>query len=127
MSASGWTRPLLLAAWLLPILLFAVGPVALLVFRSAGVLDESAWRELLGQGGPLANTVLIALGAAAFALLLGGPLAFLLFRTDLPWRGPLVALFTLPSAVPPPMPPTGRPSTSTVAYSNPGVLMSVTP
>ncbi len=94
-------RLALLGAWLVPILLFGVGPVALLVVRSVGHLDASAWRELLGQGGPLVNTVLIALGAASFALLVGGPLAFLLFRTDLPARGPLVALFTLPSAVPP--------------------------
>jgi iron(III) transport system permease protein len=103
MNAMARSLPALggLLAWLVPILFFAVGPVALLVLRSLGALDAVAWDELLGQGGPLLNTVLVSLGAALFALAVGGPLAFLLFRTDLPARTPLIVLFTLPSAVPP--------------------------
>lgn len=90
-----------LGLWLVPILFFAVGPVVLLVLRSVGSLDAAAWQELFGQGGPLLNTLWVSTGAAGLAVLLGGPLAFLLFRTDLYARGPLIALFTLPSAVPP--------------------------
>ncbi len=90
-----------LGAWLVPILFFAIGPVVVLVVQSLGSLDAAAWKELFGQGGPLINTLWISSAAALFAVVLGGPLAFLLFRTDLPARAPLIALFTLPSAVPP--------------------------
>jgi iron(III) transport system permease protein len=54
-----------------------------------------------GETGPFTNTLVISLGAAVFALGMGAPLALLLFRTDLPFRGVFAALFTLPSAVPP--------------------------
>ncbi|RKI57016.1 iron ABC transporter permease, partial [Corallococcus sp. AB049A] len=52
------------------------------------------------ESGALVNTLGISLGATAWALFLGAPLAFLLFRTDLPFRGAFTVLFTLPSAIP---------------------------
>lgn len=88
-------------AWLVPIVLFAIGPVLYLVARSVGALDAVALAELLQQGGPLLNTLWISTVAAALAFALGAPLSFLLTRTDLPGRGALFVLFTLPSAIPP--------------------------
>lgn len=90
-----------LAAWIGVVLFFAIGPVALLVGRSVFGIGADEWAALLSDTQALLNTILISLGAGGFALLLGAPLAFLLNRTDLPFRGPLAILFTLPSAVPP--------------------------
>ncbi|MCI0669307.1 MAG: ABC transporter permease subunit [Myxococcaceae bacterium] len=56
---------------------------------------------LVEEGGALASTLGVSLGASGLAFVLGTPLAILLFRTDLALRGVFVALFTLPSAVPP--------------------------
>ena len=96
--ASRWMG---LGAWLVPILFFAIGPVALLLLRGAGAMSGAALSALSAELGALGSTLVISLGAAAFALAAGGPLAILLFRTDLPLRGVFTALFTLPSAIPP--------------------------
>jgi iron(III) transport system permease protein len=90
-----------LGAWLVPVLFFAIGPVAVLLMRSAGALGDVALSALAGEGGALVNTLITSLGAAAFAFALGAPLSLLLFRTDLPLRGAFAVLFTLPSAIPP--------------------------
>ncbi|MDY7231471.1 ABC transporter permease [Hyalangium rubrum] len=90
-----------LGAWLVPILFFAVGPVAVLILRSVGALDGGALAALASETGILGNTLLISLGAAAFAFGVGAPLSILLFRTDLPLRRGFAVLFTLPSAIPP--------------------------
>jgi iron(III) transport system permease protein len=96
-SSSRWLG---LGAWLVPILFFAIGPVALLLLRGVGAMDGGALASLAGEAGALGNTLLIALGAAGLAFVLGTPLALLLFRTDLPLRGAFGVLFTLPSAIP---------------------------
>lgn len=49
----------------------------------------------------LTGTLLTSTGAALFAFNIAVPLALLIARTDLPLRGPLKALFTLPAALPP--------------------------
>ena len=96
--ASRWMG---LGAWLVPILFFAIGPVALLLLRGAGAMSGAAFSALSAELGTLGSTLVVSLGAAAFALVTGGPLSILLFRTDLPWRGAFTVLFTLPSAIPP--------------------------
>jgi iron(III) transport system permease protein len=102
MSARGEaSRCLGLGVWLVPVLFFALGPVAVLLLHSAGELGGVALSTLSGEGGALVNTLVTSLGAAGFALVLGAPLALLLFRTDLPFRGAFAVLFTLPSAIPP--------------------------
>jgi len=101
MSASTARTPLrwvALAAWLAPLLAFAVGPVVLLLARGLGA--AGAMEGLATEVGALVNTLVVSTGAAALALALGAPLALLLFRTDLPWRRVYAALFTLPSAIP---------------------------
>jgi iron(III) transport system permease protein len=90
-----------LAAWLTPVIFFAIAPVALLVARSLRTLDTAVAIALLSELDALGNTLMISGGAAALAFLLGTPLALLLFRTDVPLRGAFTALFTLPSAIPP--------------------------
>ncbi|MFZ5469904.1 MAG: ABC transporter permease [Myxococcota bacterium] len=87
----------------LPVLLFAVGPVVFLVAKSLLLLDESALAELWSaeNRSAILNTVTTSTGAALFSLAVGLPLSVLLFRTDLPGRKVLAALFTLPSAIPP--------------------------
>lgn len=96
--ASRWMG---LGAWLVPIVFFAIGPVALLLLRGAETMTGAALWALSGELGALGSTLVISLGAAAFALAAGGPLAIMLFRTDLPLRGAFTVLFTLPSAIPP--------------------------
>src|SRR5688572_11009 len=77
-----------------PLLLFGIGPVLWLVAQALGRVD-------LGQlAGPdtrhaLGNTVITSAGAAGLALALALPLGLLLYRTDLPFRAPLTAAFTL--------------------------------
>ncbi|NOK10956.1 ABC transporter permease [Corallococcus exercitus] len=93
-------RWIALAAWLVPLLLFAVGPVVALLIRGVGAATGGLGHVLAAESGALANTLGISLGATAWALCLGAPLAFLLFRTDLPLRGAFTVLFTLPSAIP---------------------------
>lgn len=97
-AASG--RWLGLGAWLAPLLFFAVGPVVLLLLRGVGAHGDGSLSWLLAEAGALGNTLRISTGAALLALVLGTPLALLLFRTDLPLRGAFTVLFTLPSAIP---------------------------
>ncbi|NOK38341.1 iron ABC transporter permease [Corallococcus exercitus] len=93
-------RWIALAAWLVPLLLFAVVPVVALLVRGVGAATGGLGTVLATESGALVNTLGISLGATAWALCLGAPLAFLLFRTDLPLRGAFTVLFTLPSAIP---------------------------
>ncbi|RKG67993.1 iron ABC transporter permease [Corallococcus sp. CA054B] len=89
-----------LALWLVPLLLFAVVPVVALLVRGVGAATGGLGSVLSAESGALLNTLGISLGATAWALCLGAPLALLLFRTDLPLRGAFTVLFTLPSAIP---------------------------
>ncbi|NRD45495.1 ABC transporter permease [Corallococcus exiguus] len=93
-------RWIALALWLVPLLLFAVVPVVALLVRGVGAATGGVGSVLAAESGALVNTLGISLGATAWALCLGAPLAFLLFRTDLPLRGAFTVLFTLPSAIP---------------------------
>ncbi|NPD24896.1 ABC transporter permease [Corallococcus exiguus] len=93
-------RWIALALWLVPLLLFAVVPVVALLVRGVGAATGGVGSVLAAESGALVNTLGISLGATAWALCLGVPLAFLLFRTDLPLRGAFTVLFTLPSAIP---------------------------
>lgn len=100
MTGRGWVRWLALSAWAAPLLLFAGGPVAALLARGVGAATGGMGAMLAAESLSLVNTLAISLGATAWALGLGAPLAFLLFRTDLPLRGAFTVLFTLPSAIP---------------------------
>ncbi|RKH00246.1 iron ABC transporter permease, partial [Corallococcus sp. CA047B] len=100
MTGRGGGRWLALGAWLVPLLLFAVLPVAALLLRGVGAATGGMGQVLAAESGALWNTLGVSLGATAWALALGAPLAVLLFRTDLPMRGALTVLFTLPSAIP---------------------------
>ncbi|NPC51419.1 iron ABC transporter permease, partial [Corallococcus exiguus] len=71
-----------------------------LLVRGVGAATGGLGSVLAAESGALVNTLGISLGATAWALCLGAPLAFLLFRTDLPLRGAFTVLFTLPSAIP---------------------------
>lgn len=99
---AAWPRALLAGAVLLPLAAFAVGPVLLLLARIGGT-PGIALAELLEPAAreALVNSVVTSAGAAAVALLVGLPLSFLLYRTDLPGREALAALFTSTLAVPP--------------------------
>ncbi len=93
-------RWIALAVWLVPLLLFAVIPVVALLVRGVGAATGGLGPVLASESGAFVNTLGISLGATVWALCLGAPLAFLLFRTDLPLRGAFTVLFTLPSAIP---------------------------
>ncbi len=79
----------------LPLLAFAIGPVASLL-----------WGASVPLGSPdvqssIYGTIITSAGAALISFLFAFPLAILLERTDLPGRTFFRTLFTLPSAVPP--------------------------
>jgi len=94
--AGGW------AAGLLGLLvLFAVGPIGVMVAQALAGIGPQAFGLLAEARDALWNSVRISLGAAALAVALGTPLSLLLYRTDLPLRGVLRAVFLLPAAIPP--------------------------
>lgn len=84
------------------LVLFALGPLALLLWQ-ARAAEEPWCRTWLAVENleALRGTAITSLGAAAFAFAVAVPAALLLVRTDVALTGPLRALFTLPSALPP--------------------------
>lgn len=89
------------------LLLPAVLGLAFLVVPLAGLLVEAPWstlpRQLFsdGVGQALRLSLLCASLATVLCLVLGIPLAWLLARGDLPGRGLLRALVTVPLVLPP--------------------------
>ncbi len=77
-------------------------PLLYVLVRAAGAGGDT-WSGLLDRRIPalLADTVGLAAVVCAAAVLLGGGLAWLTTRTDLPWRRPLAVACALPLAVPP--------------------------
>lgn len=99
---SGRARVVLWGLALLALLVpFAVGPIGILIARAIAALGPTAFGILAEARDALWNSARIALGAAGLAVALGTPLSLLLYRADLPLRGPLRALFLLPAAIPP--------------------------
>lgn len=95
-------RALATAAVLGPLLLFAVWPLAVLLWRAlAGQLDALQVLEAPASRAALLGTVRTSGLAAAIAFALGFPLAVLVARTDVPGAAGLRALWVLPSAIPP--------------------------
>lgn len=98
---------------LLGVLLYLVAvPLALLLvasFKPTGLPLDAGWsleqyRLVYGDGQfyrLLADTLLFAVGCTAGALCLGGTLAWLVERTDLPWRLAARVAILLPMALPP--------------------------
>jgi len=91
------------------ILLYGTASLSLLLLMLplVGLAFESPWRdtgELLADPA-VRDALLLSLGvslaAVAFSLLLGFPLAWLLARSNLPGRGVVRTLITLPMVMPP--------------------------
>ena len=97
------TSRLALIAMAVVLAIFAFGPLVNLLTKSLWLLRGEAIDEMVSPAAraALRTTLSTSLGAAAFALLLGAPIALLLTRTDLPGRQTLRTLFTAPSAIPP--------------------------
>jgi iron(III) transport system permease protein len=91
-------RLLGVAALFVPLIVFALLPLARLVVGGLGQLSAIAAPEATRA---LIGTLVTSTGAMLFAFTIGVPLAVLLVRSDLPGRRSLRAIFTLPSAVPP--------------------------
>ena len=85
------------------LVVFAGLPLALLLLRAVRSPDVAWWPTWTAPGAVQAlwGTVLTSAGAAAFAFVVGVPLALLLVRTDLGLKKPLRTVFTLPTAIPP--------------------------
>jgi iron(III) transport system permease protein len=81
---------------------FFLVPLAMLLWQARG--PELHWVDLWLDPAnlkALAGTLTTSLGAAAIAFGIAVPLALLITRTALPFRGVLRAVFTLPAALPP--------------------------
>jgi iron(III) transport system permease protein len=95
-------RALAIAAVLGPLVLFALWPVAALLYRAlSGQLSALAVIGAPASIEALWATLRTSLGAATIAFVLGFPLALIIARTDVPGRTALRALWVLPSAIPP--------------------------
>ena len=76
------------------------GPFAYLVIRNAE--GDGAWGQVLDQRtlGPLGRTLALAAATAGAAAVLGTAVAWLVARTDLPWRRAWGVLLALPLVIP---------------------------
>lgn len=102
-----------LAIGLLALLLYLVAmPLALLLvssFKPTGLAFDPGWslvhfQRVYGDGDfyrLLANTLQFALGCSVGALAVGALLAWLVERTDLPWRATARVMIALPMVLPP--------------------------
>ncbi len=92
------------ASWALfaGLALFFLAPLALLLWqaRDPGLRWTDVWLAPESVQA-LAGTLVTSLGAALFAFTVAVPLALLIARTTLPFRGVFQAIFTLPAALPP--------------------------
>src|SRR5438105_11030289 len=86
--------------------LIVVVPLAIVIVQGFVVYEGGAWHFTLSHFGAvlgrrvywiaLLNTMLIGLGATAIACAVGVPMAWLFARTNLPGRGFLEKLATIP-------------------------------
>jgi iron(III) transport system permease protein len=86
--------------------LIVVVPLAIVIVQGFIVYERGAWHFSLGHIGlvlgrshywiALLNTVIIGLGATTIACAVGVPMAWLFARTNLPGRGFLEKLATIP-------------------------------
>lgn len=95
------------AAVLALLLVFSVFPLLLIVQRTLlvqGVISLDNFATALGRPAnltALVNTLLVSTLTTAFAVAVGTVLAWLLTRTDLPWRGGFRGLLLVPYLIPP--------------------------
>jgi iron(III) transport system permease protein len=101
-------KRLTLAAAALALAVIGLLPVLAMVtntFYVAGEFSLAAYEALLASGKHLTllmgRSVLLSSSVTFVAMVVGVPLGVLLGRTDLPLRGALTMLFTLPLLVPP--------------------------
>ncbi len=89
------------------LIVFSVFPLLTLVQRSFLVQNElSLGNYVTALGRPanltaLWNTFLVSLLTTAFSVLLGAPLAWVLARTDVPWRNGFRGVLLMPYIIPP--------------------------
>lgn len=62
---------------------------------------QALWQSVGGQLALMSNSLLLSLAVATLATTLGVPLGVLLGKTDLPLRGALTVLLTVPLLIPP--------------------------
>jgi iron(III) transport system permease protein len=101
-------KRLTLAAAALALIAIGLLPVLAMVantFYVAGEFNLTAYDALLVSGKQLTllmgRSVLLSVSVTFVAMVAGVPLGVLLGRTDLPWRGALTMLLTLPLLIPP--------------------------
>jgi iron(III) transport system permease protein len=95
LDATGWLSIALLAI----LAVLVVAPVAMVAVNAA--LDRSGFnldglRQVLSSTRVIANTLLVSVGSTVVAVGIGGALAFILVRTDVPGRRLLERLVVVP-------------------------------
>ncbi|MDB5568914.1 MAG: ABC-type Fe3+ transport system, permease component [Hyphomicrobiales bacterium] len=113
LALAGWVtgRDVAVAALILLLSFLAVYPLSMLLYGSlhstppgmAGEFNLNGYRSIMTAENAvvLLNTVGISLGKTIPALLMAVLLAWIVARTDTPWRDKLEVLITLPFFVPP--------------------------
>lgn len=100
-------RAMILAIVGIVMVVLVIWPVAQVVYRSLltdGAVGLDNYRRAITQPGnvrALANTIWVGLASTIFAMMAGTIMAFLLVRTDLPWKTGLRTLLVIPYAIPP--------------------------
>jgi iron(III) transport system permease protein len=84
-----------------------IWPVAQVVYRSLlsdGAIGVENYRRAVTQPGnvrALVNTIWVGLASTVLAMITGTVMAFLVVRTDIPWKRGLRTLLVMPYAIPP--------------------------
>jgi iron(III) transport system permease protein len=110
-SHAGLRRGIVVTVLALALAFLTLYPLLMLLYGSfstappgeAGAFSLDGYRKMVtGENfAVLMNTVALSLAKTVLSLAIALALAFLVARTDVPWRGPLEILITLPFFIPP--------------------------
>jgi iron(III) transport system permease protein len=86
------------------LLYFSAFPLGLLVFETLLPKNIQTYLFIFSKKvywNALSNTLILCTGTTLFTVIVGVPLSWILFKTDIPKKGLLKSLFTIPYIIPP--------------------------